>query len=47
MGVPFINPVTNWLGHDPENRAMWTWQHEGLANIGAPYVYTVVSLDAL
>ncbi|KAH8081857.1 hypothetical protein HD553DRAFT_358927, partial [Filobasidium floriforme] len=41
MGVPFINPVMQWSTENPEDRSLWTWQHEGLANVEAPYVYTV------
>lgn len=44
MGVPFINPVMSWSTDKPEDRSSWTWQHEGLADVKAPYVYTVVSL---
>lgn len=43
LGVPFINPVSGWDPNDPEDRARWGVQQEGLTRHGLdePYVYHV------
>lgn len=41
MGVPFINPIFNWNGDDPQDRNSWDTQHDGLKFQEPPYVYHV------
>jgi hypothetical protein len=41
LGVPFINPVMGWAEEDPEDRARWYPQQEGLKYEHEPYVYHV------
>jgi hypothetical protein len=45
MGVPFINSVTKWDEEDPDDMSKWAAQHEGLLDVGAPYVYHVKQGD--
>ncbi|CAD6581105.1 MAG: hypothetical protein TREMPRED_002924 [Tremellales sp. Tagirdzhanova-0007] len=45
MGVPFINPITKRDPSEPENRAKWKTQHDGLLDFDPPYVYHVPTDD--
>lgn len=43
LGVPFINPIKNWLVERPNDRTQWLAQHDGVffSGLGEPYVYHV------
>ncbi|BEI87253.1 hypothetical protein CcaverHIS002_0705990 [Cutaneotrichosporon cavernicola] len=41
MGVPFIQPVSNWDKNYPEDRTKWQTQQMGIRMIEEPYVYHV------
>lgn len=41
MGVPFINSILDWDRKRPDDQTAWYSQHEGLINVGEPYVYNV------
>jgi hypothetical protein len=41
MGVPFINAILDWDRKRPDDQTAWYSQHEGLINVGEPYVYNV------
>lgn len=41
MGVPFINAILDWNRKKPDDQTAWYSQHEGLINVGEPYVYNV------
>ncbi|KAG8857348.1 hypothetical protein FRB96_005835 [Tulasnella sp. 330] len=43
LGVPFINPIKNWLRERPNDRTQWLAQHDGVffLGLGEPYVYHV------
>ncbi|KAJ7512749.1 hypothetical protein B0H11DRAFT_1947220 [Mycena galericulata] len=45
LGVPFINPVTDWDAADPLNRDKWSVQHGMLKHLQPPYVYHVFKGD--
>lgn len=45
MGVPFINSIIRWNQDDPEDKSQWGAQHEGLLDVGPPYVYHVKQGD--
>lgn len=39
MGVPFINPIMQWDQEHPEDISRWVPQHEGVSDLGEPWVY--------
>lgn len=41
MGLPFINSILDWDEKHPDDQTAWYSQHEGLINVGEPYVYNV------
>lgn len=41
MGLPFINSILDWDEKKPDDQTAWYSQHEGLINVGEPYVYNV------
>jgi hypothetical protein len=41
MGVPFINPILDWDKKNPDDITKWKPQHEGLSDVGEPWVYNV------
>ncbi|KAJ7151494.1 hypothetical protein C8R46DRAFT_1007409 [Mycena filopes] len=45
LGVPFINPIKGWDKQDPQNRKLWSTQHDALRGMSAPFVYHVFQGD--
>jgi len=45
LGIPFINPITNWDRDNPTNRSRWQTQHNLLRDLSPPYVYNVFKKD--
>jgi len=45
LGVPFINVVNVWDKRQPENRATWRTQHDGLKYEEEPRVYHVLFVE--
>ncbi|KAJ7094392.1 hypothetical protein C8R44DRAFT_590286, partial [Mycena epipterygia] len=45
LGVPYINPITEWDKNDPTNRDKWSAQQGTLKDFDPPYVYNVFKGD--
>ncbi|KAH8083263.1 hypothetical protein HD553DRAFT_58705 [Filobasidium floriforme] len=45
LGVPFLNPLWRWDEKNPADSSAWCSQHDGLLEVGAPYVYHVRKRD--
>ncbi|KAF9446580.1 hypothetical protein P691DRAFT_732966 [Macrolepiota fuliginosa MF-IS2] len=41
LGVPFLNPISDWDRDDPWNKSRWDTQHPTLKHYDRPYVYHV------
>ncbi|KAF7320159.1 hypothetical protein MKEN_00800400 [Mycena kentingensis (nom. inval.)] len=41
LGVPYINVILAWDADDPHAKNKWHTQHDGLRDLGPPYVYHV------
>jgi len=45
LGVPFINPISDWNRDDPKDRTKWWTQHGPLQSLDPPFVYNVFQDD--
>nr|GAT52943.1 predicted protein [Mycena chlorophos] len=45
FGVPFINVIKLWDKTNPNDTTRWSTQHDGLRNLGPPFVYHVFAFD--
>ncbi|KAJ7633212.1 hypothetical protein FB45DRAFT_832693 [Roridomyces roridus] len=45
LGVPFLNPISDWDHDDPTNRDKWSGQQGLLKDMNPPYVYNVFKGD--